>query len=91
MRSDSLLINRMRAAEFFGITGILDSSNYLTEMLYDSTNEKEALLILNTIALQQDYYQKYQFNIDIKKLDKAVFKNKLIQERLKYLNHELQY
>ncbi|MGO4917943.1 sulfatase family protein [Maribacter spongiicola] len=87
MKSDSLLINRMRAAEFLGITGILDSSKYLTEILYESTNEKEALLILNIIALQQDYYQKYQFNIDIKKLDKAVFKKKLIQERVTYLNN----
>ncbi|MDO6470395.1 sulfatase [Maribacter sp. 1_MG-2023] len=87
MKSDPLLINKMRAAEFLGIIGILDSSKYLTEILYESTNEKEALLILNTIALLQDYYQKYQFNIDIKKLDKAVFKNKLIQERVTYLNN----
>ena len=87
MTSDSLLINRMRAAEYLGITGTLDSSKFLTEMLYSSTNEKEALLILNTIALQQDYYQKYQFNIDIKKLDPAVFENKLIQERVTYLNN----
>ena len=87
MKSDPLLINRMRAAEFLGITGALDSSTYLTEMLYTSNNEKEALLILNTIALQQDYYQKYQFTIDIKKLDEAVFKNKLIQERVTYLNN----
>lgn len=87
MKSDPLLINKMRAAEFLGIIGILDSSKYLTEILYESTNEKEALLILNTIASLQDYYQKYQFNIDIKKLDKAVFKNKLIQERVTYLNN----
>ncbi|TDT47290.1 arylsulfatase A-like enzyme [Maribacter spongiicola] len=87
MTSDSLLINRMRAAEYLGITGTLNSSKFLTEMLYSSTNEKEALLILNTITLQQDYYQKYQFNIDIKKLDKAVYQNSLIQERVTYLNN----
>lgn len=87
MKSDSLLINRMRAAEYLGITGTLDSSKFLTEMLYSSTNEKEALLILNTITLQQDYYQKYQFNIDIKKLDKAVYQNSIIQERVTYLNN----
>ncbi|SHJ85138.1 Sulfatase [Maribacter aquivivus] len=87
MKSDPLLINRMRAAEFLGITGALDSSNYLKDILYASTNKKQALLILNTIVLLKDYYQKYEFNIDSKKLDQAVFENELIQERITYLNN----
>ncbi|WP_024481459.1 sulfatase family protein [Cellulophaga baltica] len=91
MTSDTLLINRMRAAEFLGITGIKDSSNALTNLLYQSNNEKEALLLLNTIVLQQDYYKNDQFSINSELINKAVLKNKLIQERLKYLNHELPY
>ncbi|AIZ41827.1 sulfatase family protein [Cellulophaga baltica] len=91
MTSDTLLINRMRAAEFLGITGLKDSSNALTNLLYQSNNEKEALLLLNTIVLQQDYYKNDQFSINSELINKAVLKNKLIQERLKYLNHELPY
>ncbi|MFI8602911.1 sulfatase [Cellulophaga baltica] len=87
MTSDTLLINRMRAAEFLGITGLKDSSNALTNLLYQSNNEKEALLLLNTIVLQQDYYKNYHFSIHSELINKTVLKNKLIQERLKYLNH----
>ena len=91
MVNDTSLINRMRAAEFLGITGAKNSAVELTNMLYQSTNEKEALLILNTITLQRDYYKKYQFVIDSTKLNPAVIDNQLIQERLKYLNNELPF
>lgn len=86
MKSDPLLINKMRAAEFLGITGALDSSTYLIKMLYTSSNEKEALLIMNTMVLLQDFYQQNQFTIDSNKLDKALNNNNLIQIRIAYLN-----
>ncbi|GAA4934283.1 sulfatase [Algibacter agarivorans] len=85
MSSDTLLLNRMRATEFFAITGIKDTSYEMINILYQSKNETEALLILNAIVLQRDFYQKLDFMIDITKIDNRVRENKLIVERLKYL------
>ncbi|MGB5262955.1 MAG: sulfatase, partial [Lutimonas sp.] len=86
MESDPELINRVRAAEFLGLTGIQNTSKVMSEALYQSKYETEALLILNSIVLQKDYYQKYHFDIDLSRIDKEVRENKLVMERLNYLN-----
>lgn len=88
MKTDSELINKMRAADFLGFIGYKDVSNNLTDLLYQSNNEKEALLILNSIVLQRDFYQKNTFTIDASKMNKQVRENKLIQERLNYINKQ---
>lgn len=86
MTSDPEMINRVRAAEFLALTGIQNTSQFMSEALYQSKNETEALLILNSIVLQEDYYQKYDFDIDVSRMDQKVRENKLILERLDYLN-----
>ncbi|EIJ40769.1 arylsulfatase A family protein [Galbibacter orientalis DSM 19592] len=89
MTSDSQLLNKMRAAEYLGITGIKNTSQELVEILYQSKKPTEALLILNAIVLQRDFYQHYSYPIDNTKLSKRVYNNGLIKERLTYLNNEI--
>ena len=86
LTSDSYLLNKMRAAEFLEISGAKNTSEELLSIFYESKNETEALLILNSIILLKDYYQKRNFTIDASKIDANVKKNKLIKERLTYLN-----
>lgn len=86
MASDPQLINRMRAAEYLGITGIKDTSKSMIKLVSQSKNETEALLILNSIALQKDFYQKNDFSIDVSMLNEKARENKLVLERLKYIN-----
>ena len=86
LTSDSYLLNKMRAAEFLEISGAKNTSEELLSIFYESKNETEALLILNSITLLKDYYQKRNFTIDASKIDANVKENKLIKERLTYLN-----
>ena len=86
LTSDSYLLNKMRAAEFLEISGAKNTSEELLSIFYESKNESEALLILNSITLLKDYYQKRNFTIDASKIDANVKENKLIKERLTYLN-----
>ena len=84
--SDSQLVNRMRAAEYIGIMGIRDTTKEMIEMVNQSKHVTEALLILNTLTLQKDFYQEYHFKINANKLNPKIRENKLITERLDYLN-----
>ncbi|MWW25295.1 sulfatase family protein [Algibacter lectus] len=86
MKSDTQLINRMRAAEYFGVTGLKDTTKDMIETVYQSKNDTEALLILNAIALQKDFYQQYNFSINTSKINKKLLENKLISERVAYIN-----
>lgn len=86
MTSDSYLINKMRAAEFLEISGLKDTSKDMLSILYQSKNETELLLILNSMALLKDFYQKNNFEIEVSKMDKKIRENMLIKERLDYLN-----
>ena len=86
MLTDIDVVNRMRAAEFLAIATKKDTSENLIQLLYQSKKPKEALLILNSIVLQKDFYQRYTFTINQNKLHTNVKNNMLIQERLKYLN-----
>ena len=86
LASDSQLVNRMRAAEYIGINGIRDTTKEMIEMVNQSKHETEALLILNALTLQKDFYQEYHFKINVNKLNPKIRENKLIMERLDYLN-----
>ncbi|MGA9637897.1 sulfatase-like hydrolase/transferase, partial [Flavobacterium sp.] len=85
MELDSENINKVRAAEFLGIVAHQNTSKQICQALYQSNKETEALLILNTMVLMQDFYQKYHFDIDSKKINKKVLEDKLVVQRLDYL------
>lgn len=89
MLTDADIVNKMRAAEFLAIAEKKDPSKNLIQLLYQSKKPKEALLILNSIVLQKDFYQKYTFTINQSKLHTTVKNNMLIQERLKYLQNQI--
>ena len=82
--SDPETINRVRAAEYLGITGVRDPSPIMTGSLYASRDVAEALLILNSIVLMQDGYG-YPFDIDAEKLASGLKDNNVINQRLTYL------
>ncbi len=84
-QKDSELINRVRAAEYLGITGAENPVQYITDALYDSEDAVEALLILNTIVLLKDGYG-YSFQIINEKLSDTVGNDDQVKRRLEYLN-----
>lgn len=84
LQNDPEPINRTRAAEYFGLVDLKNPSEFLTDQLYSSRDSAEALLILNTIVLMQDY-QGYHFNLDLDRIDYSVANNTEVERRLKYL------
>ena len=85
LNRDSELINKVRAAEYFGITGKHNPTETMLKCLYESKKAGEALLILNSITLMQSPQYGYKFNIDSNKLDKSVIQDKEVKNRLKFL------
>jgi arylsulfatase A-like enzyme len=83
-KGDQQLINRVRAAEYLGITGNGNPSTLMLDALYATKNGAEALLVLNSIVLMQDKYG-YQFNIRKDKLQPEVQSHKEANRRLDYL------
>lgn len=79
-------VNRMRAAEYLGITKIEDPSSVMTNTLYNSKIPAEALLILNSVVLMQSSQYNYKFDIRLGNISKAVAKNPEVKLRLDYLN-----
>ena len=79
-------VNRMRAAEYLGITKIEDPSSVMTNALYNSKIPAEALLILNSVVLMQSSQYNYKFDIRLGNISKAVAKNPEVKLRLDYLN-----
>lgn len=84
--NDPELINRVRAAEYLGLTKIENPVKAISKALYESTDNAEALLILNSIVLLQDGDLKYSFNLKTDKIQKPVFEDKLVKIRLEYIN-----
>lgn len=82
--SDSELINRVRAAEFIGITGADDPSEIICQALYKSKDGTEAGLILNSVVLMRDGYG-FDFNIDVKKFAPVIAEAPYVILRLQYL------
>ena len=79
-------INRVRAAEYLGITKIEDPSSIMTNALYNSKKPAEALLILNSIVLMQSNQHKYKFDLRLENISVLVVENPEIKRRLDYLN-----
>ena len=53
---------RLRAAEFLGLVQAENPAPYLIEALQTDNNEMEAMIILNTIVLLQDFHG-YQIEV----------------------------
>jgi len=79
-------INRVRAAEYLGITKIEDPSSIMTNALYNSKKPAEALLVLNSIVLMQSNQHKYKFDLRLENISVLVVENPEIKRRLDYLN-----
>lgn len=87
-KTDDYTLNRVRAAEFLGIMGRSDTSAALTDLLYQSTVEYEALQILNTIVLLRDFYD-HTFEVNAEKIKQNIADKKIIKSRLDYLNNKI--
>lgn len=83
-KSDTELINRVRAAEFMGITKTGKPQDIICSSIYQSTDAIEALLMLNTVVLLKDGYD-YAFTIDMDKIDASVRDDQQVKRRLQYL------
>ena len=84
LREDSYGLNKVRAAEFLAITGNKNAATGLTTLLYQTEVKHEALQILNTIVLLQDFYG-YSFNVQKEKMSPKIVDAKIIASRLDYL------
>lgn len=82
--TDTELINKVKASEFLGFTGIKDPSKVMTQALYDSKDPNEALLILNSIVVMKDGDHNYTFNLNKNKVT-AVSKEPQVLRRLQYI------
>ncbi|WP_276166113.1 sulfatase family protein [Zobellia alginiliquefaciens] len=67
--NDEERINRVRAAEFLGITKSGNPVPTMLDALYSAESETEALLILNSIVLLNSSTYGYDFNVDEKKIN----------------------
>ncbi|WP_111708248.1 sulfatase family protein [Lutibacter citreus] len=85
-KSDSELINKVRAAEFLGLIGKQNPTEVMTNALYESKDGAEALLILNSVVLMKDGAKKYAFNIKKDKINKVVLDESQVLRRLEYIN-----
>ena len=83
-QNDPQLINRVKAAEFLGITGTGDPVALMENALYASEHGTEALLMLNSVVLMQDKYG-FQFNIQKDQLQPTVQEHGEVNRRLEYL------
>ncbi|NOR27953.1 MAG: sulfatase-like hydrolase/transferase [Lutibacter sp.] len=82
---DTELVNKVRAAEFLGIVKAKNPSEIMLKALYETNDEIEALLILNSIVLMKDGFSKYSFSIELEKIAVNVSGNKVVKQRLSYL------
>lgn len=85
-KSDSELINKVRAAEFLGLIGKQNPVEVMTNALYESKDGAEALLMLNSIVLMKDGAKKYTFNIKKVNINKVVLNDSQVLRRLEYIN-----
>lgn len=85
--TDIELINRVRAAEFLGLTKNENPVKIMTNALYESKDPAEALLILNSIVLMHDNPHGYHFNIDSGKVNELAINDNQIIRRIEYLSN----
>jgi hypothetical protein len=82
---DAEPINRVRAAEYLGLTRLGDPVPVITETLYASDNPTEALLILNSVVLLNSFNYNYQFDIELDSINEAVRESDQVKRRLELL------
>jgi hypothetical protein len=83
--TDPQLLNRVRAAEYLGLTGMGNPVETMTSALYATENGTEALQILNSIVLMQDGDMHYSFDLDPDRINENVRANRQVSRRLEYL------
>ena len=83
--SDPVLINRVRAAEYLALAFNQSPVQAIQKALYETSDPVEALLMLNSVVLLRDHYQKYQFSIDCTKLKDIVTADEGVKRRLEYI------
>ncbi len=81
---DNLLV-RTRAAEFLGLTGMMNPSPVILKALEESGDAIEALLILNSLVVLRDGRPGYVFDLSQLKLAAEVAADPLVQGRMEYL------
>lgn len=88
-KTDSELINKVRAAEYLALIKHSSPVEVMTNALYESTKPAEALLIINCIVLmdQEQGDHKYQFNIDTEKIAKNVLEVKELSRKMDYIKN----
>ena len=84
--NDTELVNRVAAAEYLGLIGAKNPMELMLKAVYQSKKETEALFILNAVVLMRDFYQKYDVKVDENKLDAKVKADKLVVQRIEYIN-----
>lgn len=84
-KTDSELVNRVRAAEFLGLIKAENPQEVMLNSLYESNDGVEALLILNSIVLMKDCKHQYKFSIDESKVQEKVLAEPQVLRRLTYL------
>ena len=62
-----------------------NTSKKISETLCQSKKDTEALLILNGVVLLQDFYQKFNFNIEYEEINEKVRESNVVGRRLEYL------
>jgi arylsulfatase A-like enzyme len=82
---DDERINRVRAAEFLGITKLAHPDTVMLDALYSTTDETEALLILNSMVLMSDIHYDYKFEINRKNIANNILQGNETQLSLDYV------
>jgi arylsulfatase A-like enzyme len=82
---DPQLLNRVKAAEFLGLTGVENPVFVMTAALSASGDAAEATLIMNSIVLMQDGDPGYKFDIQLDMINESIRDYKEVEARIKYL------
>jgi arylsulfatase A-like enzyme len=85
-KSDVEPINKIRALEFIGLVLNENPLNEMAEILYNSDEVAECLLILNTMVLLTDNKFGYTAEYNFEQLPDQIKKNKDVENRLNYLS-----
>ncbi|CAM3332534.1 sulfatase [Zobellia roscoffensis] len=89
-KNDKEGINRVKAAEFLGLTKAANPAPAMLEALYTAQYETEALLILNSIVLLNSSNYGYKFSIEENKINPDFRTEKSeVTRRLEFLNTQV--
>jgi arylsulfatase A-like enzyme len=82
---DPQLLNRVKAAEYLGLTAVEDPVSVMTAALSASRDAAEATLIMNSIVLMQDGEPGYDFDIRLDMIDESIRDYVEVKKRIEYL------